>query len=305
MSRPTHVSYIPLSPLRLRRRSGDGARSGDPSHPSRRIPPPLGHGSGHGHRTPARRAHAPALVDLHGPALKQLTTGSHHTVQSPAVPRRSTTVSANSVTRTAPGTSSPTGRSSSTTRPCTTTARSTRCACPVFTGHVKCRALRAAHIHVGHRMKSAQRTGQRAVNERRFARGNLPRIGGIWAAFCAVDRDTGWVGHRPLPSSETPGRCASRHDSVGLEVPADDAESRTGSGRSSLSGSRAQFGVVGMRRRRLRAGWGGHKRGQALHLVRVAEQLRASGDCWAKQRHGHGDPRRESRHLRSVNSGGR
>jgi hypothetical protein len=62
------------------------------------------------------------------------------------------------------------------------------------TGHAECRALRAAHIHVGHRMKSAQRTGQRAVNERRFARGNLPRIGGIWAAFCAVDCDTGWSG---------------------------------------------------------------------------------------------------------------
>jgi hypothetical protein len=78
--------------------------------------------SGH---LPARR---PARVDLHSQPLKYVRF-VRLAAQSAAVPRRVTSLSTGSVTRTAWGTSRPTGRSSTTTRPSTSTTRSTRCAC--------------------------------------------------------------------------------------------------------------------------------------------------------------------------------
>jgi hypothetical protein len=78
-------------------------------------------------RTGHLSARPPAGVDCHH-SVAQVSQIRRLVAQSPAVPRRSSR-STGSVTRTALGTSRPTGRSSTTTRPSTSTTRSTRCAC--------------------------------------------------------------------------------------------------------------------------------------------------------------------------------
>jgi hypothetical protein len=107
-----------------RTRIATGARSA-----STRVRSCAAHSGAGRDQTGQLSAQPPACGDLHGQRVKYLRFVGLAS-QSAAVPRRSTSLSTGSVTRTASGTSRPSGRSSTTTRPrSTSTTLSTRCAC--------------------------------------------------------------------------------------------------------------------------------------------------------------------------------